>query len=134
MFTVPLCEMDVRPGGAYLIQMRAPDGAIYPTSGVFEEIVAPERLVFTSGAFEDQQGNMQLEARNTLTFTEQDGKTTLTLKAVVLRSTPEVAGALAGMEEGWNQSFDRLAGQLEQHRRSTGMQTSTIERRHDDRV
>ena len=122
-FTVPLCEMDVRPGGAYLIQMRAPDGAIYPTSGVFEEIVAPERLVFTSGAFEDQQGNMQLEARNTLTFSEQDGTTTLTLKAVVLRSTPEVAGALAGMEEGWNQSFDRLAGQLEQHSRSTGMQT-----------
>jgi uncharacterized protein YndB with AHSA1/START domain len=41
-------------------------------------------------------------------FAELGGKTKLTLKAVVVKSAPEVAGALAGMEAGWNQSLDRL--------------------------
>lgn len=111
-FTNPVCELDVRPGGALLIHMRGPDGVVYPMKGVFHEIAEPERLVFTSSAFEDEAGNPQLEVLNTVTFVEQGGKTKLTLRAVVVRSTPEVAAALAGMEEGWNQSLDKLAEHL----------------------
>ena len=37
-FTNPVCEMDVRPGGAFRIVMRAPDGIEYPTTGIFSEI------------------------------------------------------------------------------------------------
>src|SRR6266568_1315682 len=44
-FTNPVCEMDARPGGAFVIHMRAPDGTVYPTKGVFREIIEPERLV-----------------------------------------------------------------------------------------
>jgi uncharacterized protein YndB with AHSA1/START domain len=73
------------------------------------EIVTPERLVMTSDALEDENGNPQLEVRTTITFAEHGGKTKLTLHAVVLKATPEAATALAGMEEGWNQSLDRLA-------------------------
>ena len=47
-FTTPVCEVDVRPGGALLIHMRGPDGVVYPNKGVFHEIVEPDRLVFTS--------------------------------------------------------------------------------------
>src|SRR5579862_776151 len=43
----PVCEMDVRLGGAYRIVMRAPDGIDYPVKGIFREIKPPERLVFT---------------------------------------------------------------------------------------
>ncbi|HMD55276.1 MAG TPA: SRPBCC domain-containing protein, partial [Phycisphaerae bacterium] len=46
-FTNSVCEMDVRPGGAYRIVMRSPDGIEYPINGVFREIAAPERLVMT---------------------------------------------------------------------------------------
>ncbi len=102
-FTNPVCEIDVRPGGAIRIDMRGPDGVVYPMSGAFHEIVPPERLVFTSSAF-----NGQIEVHNTVTFAEVDGKTKLTLRAVVVKSTPEVAAALAGMEEGWSQSLERL--------------------------
>ncbi|MGI8552697.1 MAG: SRPBCC family protein [Dehalococcoidia bacterium] len=42
------------------------------------------------------------------TFDEHNGKTKLTLQAVVLKSAPEAAAALDGMEEGWSQSLDRL--------------------------
>jgi uncharacterized protein YndB with AHSA1/START domain len=44
-FTNPVCEMDVRPGGALRIVMRAPDGTDYPMTETFREIAAPERLV-----------------------------------------------------------------------------------------
>src|SRR5680860_496485 len=49
-FTNPVCELDVRPGGAILIHMQGPDGTVYPMTGEFQEVVPPERLVFTSSA------------------------------------------------------------------------------------
>ena len=49
-FSNPVCEMDVRPGGALRIVMRAPDGAEYPMSGVFREVIKPERLVLSTVA------------------------------------------------------------------------------------
>lgn len=107
-FTNPVCELDVRPGGAIRIDMRGPDGVVYPMKGVFHQIVEPERLVLTTSAFEDEAGNPRLEVLNTVTFAEHEGKTKLTLHAVVVKSTPEVAAALDGMEEGWSQSLDRL--------------------------
>ncbi len=57
-------------------------------------------------------GNPQLEVLNTVTFAELSGKTKLTLQAVVVKSAPEVAAALDGLEEGWNQSLDKLAEHL----------------------
>lgn len=111
-FTNPVCELDVRPGGAILIHMRAPDGTVFPNKGVFHEVTPPERLVFSTYAFEDENGNPGLEDFNTVTFTEQGGKTTVTLHSVVVKSSPEFAEALAGMKEGWNEALDRLAEQL----------------------
>jgi hypothetical protein len=94
------------------IHMRGPDGVVYPGGGIFHEIVAPERLVFTSTAFEDAHGNPELEVLNTVTFADLDGKTQLNLHAVVIKATPAMAGALAGMDEGWSQSLDKLAAHI----------------------
>ncbi len=49
---------------------------------------------------------------HTVTFAEHEGKTKLTVKVVVIKATPEVAGALAGMDEGWSQTPDRLAAHV----------------------
>lgn len=111
-FTVPVCEVDVRPGGAILIHMCGPDGVVIPSKGVFHEVAPPERLVMTTTAFEDEDGNPQLEIHNTVTFAEHKGKTKLTLRAVVVKSNSAMSASLAGMEEGWNQSLDRLADSL----------------------
>lgn len=114
-FTNPVCELDLRPGGAILIHMTGPDGIVYPNKGIFHEVAPPERLVLTTSAFEDASGQPQLEVLNTITFAEMDkgSKTKLTLRAVVVKSAPAMAASLAGMEEGWNQSLDRLAQELE---------------------
>lgn len=45
-FTNPVCEMDLRPGGTWLHVMQAPDGTRFTINSVFEEVVAPERLVW----------------------------------------------------------------------------------------
>ena len=111
-FTNPVCEVDARPGGRILIHMQGPDGAIYPMSGVFDELVEPERIVMTARAFEGSEDNVLLEDVTTVTFAEHDGKTLMTLHAVVTKATPEAAGALEGMEQGWNESLDKLAEYL----------------------
>ncbi len=110
-FTNPVCELDVRPGGAIRIDMRGPDGTVYPMTGVYQEIVEPERLVFTSAAL-DETAHPLLEVLNTVTFAEQGGKTTLTLQARVVKATAKAAPYLEGMEAGWTQSLERLESYL----------------------
>jgi uncharacterized protein YndB with AHSA1/START domain len=113
-FTNPVCEIDPKSGGALRIDMKGPDGTVYPMKGVYREVVEPERIVFSSTAMEDEDGRPAFEILNTVTFDERDGRTTLTLRAVVvvLAASPEAAAAVAGMEEGWSQSLDRLAAEL----------------------
>ncbi len=110
-FTNPVCELDVRAGGAIRIDMRAPNGVVYPMKGVFEEIIEPERLVFISSAL-DEKGNSMFDILNTVSFTEQNGKTTLTLQARVIKATVQAPQYLKGMEMGWSQSLDRLGAHL----------------------
>jgi uncharacterized protein YndB with AHSA1/START domain len=110
-FTNPVCEVDARPGGAIRIHMRAPDGTVYPMIGVFHEIVVPERLVFTSSAL-DANGNPLFEVLNTVTFAEEGGKTKLTVHASVSKVIGDAAPHLAGMEQGWSMTLDRLAEEL----------------------
>jgi uncharacterized protein YndB with AHSA1/START domain len=110
-FTNPVCELDVRPGGAIRIHMRGPDGTVYPMTGVCQEIVEPERLVFTSAAL-GADGNLMFEVLTTVTFAEQNGKTKQTMRARVIKTTAQAAQYLAGMEAGWTQSLERLAKSL----------------------
>lgn len=112
-FTNPVCEIELRRGGSIRIDMRSPDGTIYPMTGVFQEIVAPERLVFKSMAL-DGEGEPLFEILNTVLFSDANGKTTLTVQARVLRATADAPQYLDGMQEGWNQSLDRLAEVLAQ--------------------
>ncbi len=106
-FTNPVCEIDLRPGGAILIHMRGPDGIVYPMSGEYRDIVEPERLVFTSSAL-DKDENPLFEVLTTVTFVAMGGSTELTMHASVSKLRPEGAPHVAGMEEGWKQSIVRL--------------------------
>jgi len=89
------------------IEMKAPDGVVYPMKGEFKEIIRPEKIVFVSGAL-DNNGNTIFEVMNTVTF-EEDGKNTkLTLHAVVDNVSDEAKPYVGGMDEGWSQSLVRL--------------------------
>ncbi len=110
-FTNPVCELDVRAGGAIRIHMRAPNGVVYPMKGVFEEIAEPERLVYICSAL-DENGNSMFDVLSTVIFAEQRGKTALTLQLRVIKTTAQAPQYLKGMEAGWTQSLDRLGEHL----------------------
>jgi uncharacterized protein YndB with AHSA1/START domain len=111
-FTNALCELDPRPGGIVRIHMRAPDGTVYPNEGTIQEFVPPERLTLAMGV-KDTEGNIILEGVTTVTFTEQAGKTTLLLRARILRANAETAALhLSGMENGWRQALEHLAVEM----------------------
>lgn len=46
-YTTTLAEVDLRVGGKYRIQVKAPDGVVSTVGGVYREVKPPERLVFT---------------------------------------------------------------------------------------
>ena len=106
-FTNPVCELDVRIGGKIFIEMRAPDGTVYPMTGTFREIVVPERLVFTA-IVEDRNGHALLEGLITVTLEDEGGKTRLTVREKAVALQPVAGPMLARMETGWAQSMFRL--------------------------
>jgi uncharacterized protein YndB with AHSA1/START domain len=110
-FTNPVCELDVQPGGALRIVMRAPDGTEHPMTGTYREVVAPERLVFTFAAV-DGQGNPLLDGVTVVTFAERGGKTELTVQTHAIALVPSAARMLEGMDAGWRQTLDRLEGHV----------------------
>ncbi|HET6329432.1 MAG TPA: SRPBCC domain-containing protein [Holophagaceae bacterium] len=110
-FTNPVCELDLRPGGAILIHMRAPDGTVYPMTGILQELAEPERIIFTSAAL-GLDGKPLFEVLNTITLAEEGGRTKLMVHARVAEVSAGALPYLAGMEVGWSQSLDRLEGHL----------------------
>ncbi len=105
--TVTLCEIDLRPGGAWRLLMLMPDGGEHPFKGVYREIVPNERLVYTECYDMPTFGSP--EWLTTITFDEIDAKTKLT-HSILHRSVEARDGHLqAGMEAGTVQTLNRLA-------------------------
>src|SRR6478672_1749564 len=69
-----VCEIDLRPGGAFRFVHQGPGGTAHPFKGAYREIAPPGRLVFVTPA-----SPAGAETVGTLVFTEHQGKTTLTM-------------------------------------------------------
>jgi uncharacterized protein YndB with AHSA1/START domain len=106
-WTMPVCELDLRQGGAWHFVWRRSDGTEMEMRGVYREIAAPERLVST-----ESWGGDWPETLITLILSEQDGKTTITQTILYPSQEARDAALKTGMAEGVSQSFDRLAGYL----------------------
>jgi uncharacterized protein YndB with AHSA1/START domain len=125
-FIAPSIEVDFREGGTYLFCMHGAPGEGMPeqdywSTGTYKEIVPMEKIVCTD-SFADKDGNIvsaseygmpseiPLELSVTITFEELDeNKTRMTLTHVGM-----IAGTYSEqMEEGWNQSFDKLTESLQ---------------------
>jgi len=101
-WTMPVCEVDLRPGGAYRFVMRKEDGTEMIMRGVYHEVSPPGRLV--SSEYYDEWPDNALH--NTLVLEEHDGKTTLTATSVF--DSLEMREAWSGAKEGARESFERL--------------------------
>jgi uncharacterized protein YndB with AHSA1/START domain len=106
-WTMPVCEIDLRPGGAWHFQWRHADGSEMSLHGVYKEIVPPERLVNT-----ESWGGDWPDTLNTVLLSEKNGKTTMTHTVLYASKAARDAAMKTGMKEGMNKSFNRLAEQL----------------------
>ena len=102
-WTMPICEMDLRPGGAWRYVWRKADGVEMEMSGIVREVRPPERLVTT-----ERWGPEWPETVNTLLLTESGGKTTISLTITYVSKAARDAALETGMADGVEQSFVRL--------------------------
>jgi uncharacterized protein YndB with AHSA1/START domain len=107
-WSLPTCDIDLRPGGNWRYVLRSPEGQDMGMSGTYREVERPERLVSTE-SFDDYPG----ESLNTMVLTEEDGKTRITV--TVLYESKEIRDAVidSGMEKGAAVTYDRLAEYLD---------------------
>jgi len=116
-WSMPVCEIDLKVGGAYrYVWRRDSDGTEMGMGGIYREIVPPERIVSTE-VFD--QAWYPGEALGTIVFSEVGGKTTIT-QTVRYQSREARDGVLKSeMKSGVAASYDRLA-QLMQSPETTG--------------
>ncbi|HWC28633.1 MAG TPA: SRPBCC domain-containing protein [Dehalococcoidia bacterium] len=115
-FTTPMCEIDLRPGGRLRFLMRPKEGPDIWCGGVFQQVEAPSKLVFTD-YFTEESGEVAfptecglseewpVQALVTVILEDLGGKTRLTLRHDASGGLPE---EFEGAEQGWGESFDRL--------------------------
>lgn len=109
-FTCTLHEMDVRVGGRWRFDMKAPDGTVYPNRVTYLEIVPNERLVFDHGYDRDDDPE---RFRVTITFDEQaNQKTVVTLRQLHPTKALRDAKVAFGAVEYGGQTLDKLAEHL----------------------
>ncbi len=107
-WTMPVCEVDLRPGGAWHFVWRRGDGDEMAMRGSYKEVVPPEKVVST-----ESWGGEWPETINTLTLTEENGRTTMTSTVLYPSREARDAALKTGMKDGMTQSFDRLAEYLQ---------------------
>jgi uncharacterized protein YndB with AHSA1/START domain len=107
-WTMPVCEIDLRPGGAWHFVWRKSDGTEMGMRGVYREVTPPDRLIST-----ELWGEPWPETLNTLVLTEKDGKTTITQSVLYPSKEARDAALKTGMKDGVSASFDRLAAYLD---------------------
>jgi uncharacterized protein YndB with AHSA1/START domain len=109
---IPVCELDPRVGGKMRIVMEAGEelgeykGTQWPMDGEYVELDEPKKIVFNANAI--NKGKVILEHQTTVTFEEENGKTTMNVRIVVTKVLPGSEFAIAGMEQGWNSQLDKL--------------------------
>lgn len=102
-YSVPICEVDLRPGGKYRFVNRHPKGEA-EFYGEYREVAPPDRMVFTEiyAPFPDAESVV------TVTLADENGKTRFTINSVYPSREVRDAVLQSGMERGAAISYDRL--------------------------
>ena len=113
---VTVVEIDLRVGGAWRYVMVADDGFEVGFHGEYRELVPDELIVCT----EVYEGMPDGEALTTMTFTEADGRTTLTLLVQATSKISRDAIIDSGMEAGLRDALDDVLDELKREEQDDG--------------
>ena len=105
-WTMPVCEIDLRVGGAYrYIWLHAAKGIEMGMGGIFREVISPRLLVATE-TFDDAW--YPGEALDTTIFAEESGVTKMTLTVLYQSKEARDMASKSGMELGMAAGYNRL--------------------------
>jgi uncharacterized protein YndB with AHSA1/START domain len=96
--TTSACTVDFRPGGAFRVVMRMPDGLEHPFEGSYTDIVKDERIVFVGRI------HGEVDVETTVTFKDAGNDTVVDVKQTYSKETENTRGAHAG----WTATLDQL--------------------------
>ncbi|SON53744.1 hypothetical protein HDIA_0203 [Hartmannibacter diazotrophicus] len=122
-FDVPVCELDVRPGGRLKIVMRGPDGTDYPNTGTYLEVEPERRLRYTNEMDDHPKSWHDMLAGHrgvpvgtpleppvaTVEFSDVPGGTLVTITSTFATAGDRHAFLETGMRAGWAACLDKLA-------------------------
>jgi uncharacterized protein YndB with AHSA1/START domain len=118
------CTLDLRPGGVFHYGMQAPNGAEMWGKFVYREVTPKTKLVYVVSFSDKDQGitrhpmapGWPAEVLCTMTLTEKDGKTILTVTGNPINATAEECAlyfnAFPQMNEGFKGTYDQLEAYL----------------------
>jgi uncharacterized protein YndB with AHSA1/START domain len=115
--------LDMRPGGMFHYCMRSPQGADMWGRFVYREVVPPERIVFVN-SFSDPSGGITAnpwmpewprEVLNIVTFSERDGKTTVSMRGSPIHASEASLRVFEGGRESMQKGFAGTFAQLEEY-------------------
>src|SRR5438309_3966797 len=115
-YTMPICTIDLRPGGIWHYSMRSPEGQDHRARSVYREIVPPEKLVYTS-TFTDKHANPIEgipEHLTTVIFMEENGKTHVSARVQFASAAALSVAVDMGMLQRENLTRDALVGYVQE--------------------
>ena len=110
-WTMPICEMDLQPGGRWRYVYRKASGKEMTLTGSVLEVVPPERLVTT-----ESWGPEWPDTVNTVVLTESEGRTTIALTITYVSKEARDAALDTGAMDGMNRAFELLDELLDAQR------------------
>lgn len=129
----PEAEVDFRPGGAFAVCMRLPDGQDIWSRGHYGEISPPDRLTFTSSVIFG--GDKKFTVETIVTFADEGVGTRMTVQQAYDIHDQDFRHAIEGASEGWRATLDKLGREVARIAASEGRSavhaTFTLERAFD---
>ncbi|TKC14801.1 SRPBCC domain-containing protein [Robertmurraya kyonggiensis] len=122
-WTFEVSKADFRPGGIFHYSQKPADGEVMWVKFVYSEIIAPEKIVYSS-FFSDEEGNAvrapfapnwPIEILNTITLTEDEGKTTLTMIVNPVSPTEEEYKTFVDSKEMAQEGYSGTYAQLDEY-------------------
>ena len=110
-WTMPVCEIDLRPGGRWRYVYRKASGKEMTLTGSVLEVVPPERFVTT-----ESWGPEWPDTVNTLVLTESEGRTRIALTITYVSKEARDAALDTGAMDGMNRAFELLDELLDAER------------------
>ncbi len=118
---IPECELELRVGGKFYIVMEAGEamgsykGTKWPMLAHFTAVEPKKRLTYTAKAWtegKNQNEETQIDQITDIIFSEENGKTRIKLRAAINKVGPGAKMAVEGMQYGFAQQLEKLAGFL----------------------